>query len=353
MQENFLMKILILCLFALLLVPVMAQDEEADFPDIIGKAVPEAEALLNAGTYRLDPIILAVDSGTNTDTLNTVDSFEIAEDGIIVQVTVFREYNVELIWENTEAFAGQPGLVGLNLNNNELFTLVNLSDEELSLRNIQIGNFEISAWGDMLRPRQCAQAWSFDIQSFIEISGCEFIQGGSIVNITNPDEQFWINNESFEVFQNGIHRGRCVTADGGCQLWLSPLVIAEDIAPYILLIYDMNELVIYNSSDSQWMDINHIAFNDSAAILSDVRNWDAVAYPDIARLAPGQCVRFTNNLTDDNESIENCFTLARQDTSEADMFWTEGFIVNDTLKGTHRETCPPASNERTICLFGR
>lgn len=345
-MQDFLMKILILCLSILLILPVMAQDDETDFPDIIGKTVPEAEALLNAGAYRLDSIILATDSGTYTDTPNTIDSFEIAEDGTIVQVRVLREYNVELIWENTEAFAGQPGLVGLNLNNNELFTLVNLSDEELSLRNIQIGNFEASAWGDILRPRQCAQAWSFDIQSFIEISGCEFVQIESIVNITNPAEQFWINNETFDVFQNGIHRGICVIADGGCQLWLSPLPIAEDIAPYIYLIYDKNELIIYNNSETQWMDINHIAFSDSRSTSSD-----AVAYPDIERLAPGQCVRFTNN--SNNPPVEDCFTLARQDTVESDIFWTENFIVNDTLNGTHRETCPPASDERTICLFGR
>ena len=56
-------KLLILCVLSLLLIPVMAQEDETDFPDIIGKTVPQAEALLNDGTYQLDPIILSTNTG--------------------------------------------------------------------------------------------------------------------------------------------------------------------------------------------------------------------------------------------------------------------------------------------------
>jgi hypothetical protein len=328
-----------------LLLPVSAHEDENSVPNILGKTLPQAEALLIVSNYQLDPIILSTDSAQGT--VNTVVDFEILDDSH-VRVTILREYNVELIWENAAAFATQGGL--LNLDGDELFSFVNLSNEEFSLRNIQIGSFSTSEWGPTLRPRWCAQIWTFAEDDGLRLPECADVQGGSIVNISNAIQQFWRGNDSFDIYQNGIYRASCQTSAGRCQLWLSPLAIAEDIAPYVYLIYDDTQLIIYNNSASQWMDLSQLAINEMP-VLSAPQNWDSGGENDLERLAPHQCVRFTRN--QEAEPLLACDVIATQDTRRAEVFWRNVFALVDTLNGHRTYTCPAASNERTICSLGR
>ena len=339
MQRLFLLIIVV----SLCLLPTIAQDEASEFPDIIGKTLPQAAALLNTSNYRLAPMMLSTNSGEGV--LNTIIDFEILENNV-VQVTVLREYNVRLIWENSDAFANQAGL--RDLNGDELFTFVNLSDEQLSLANIQIADFETSVWGTFLRPNQCAQAWSYSNTSFVTLDDCEAVQGGSITSITQTNQQFWLTEESFDIYQNGVYRATCQQSQGTCDLWLSPSAIAEDIAPYIYLIYDDNQLLVFNNSDNQWMDVSQVSINNSR-ILSETRNWDWIRFEAFERLAPNQCLRFTTTLND--EIFDDCDQIAYQVTEDA--FWTESFTVQDNLNGTSTYQCPPSAGNRTICLFGR
>jgi|GEM_PF-5401546 len=336
-------KILILCVLSLLLIPVMAQDEETSIPDIIGKTVPQAEALLNNSDYRLDPVILSTEDGDGE--LNTVIDFDILDDGF-VQVTVLREYNVRLIWDNAEAFADATFLG--DVSDDALFTLVNLSADDLYLRNVEIADFNTSAWEANLLPDQCAQIWSFEEDNHFPQEGCGLIQGGNVTSITQPDRQFWRNGESFDVQQNGLYRATCDIAAGSCEFWLSPDAIAEDLTEYVYLIYDDDELLIYNNSETQWMEVSELNFSGDLA-LSDIRNWeDEVS---VERLAPGQCLRYTTDL--ENETLQQCAAIAYQITSSRDVFWTEEFSLEDSLNGSQTIECPASSGGRTLCIAGR
>lgn len=338
-------QVLILCILSLLLLPVLAQDNESDFPDIIGKTVPQAEALLNRSLYQLDPVILSTNTGDGD--LNTVSGFEIMDDGT-VQVTVLREYNVRLIWDNADAFTNVTYLG--NVDDDDLFTLVNLSGDNLYLPNLQIADFDSSAWEASLMPDQCAQIWTFTEDAPFQREECTSIRGGNVTGITQSSAQFWRNGEDFEVYQNGIYRATCQIAAGNCELWLSPDDIAEDLTGYVYLIYDDDELLIYNNSETQWMDVSRLNFNNDLA-LSDVRNWDWMNHDGFERLAPGQCLRYTTD--PENDKQEDCIELAYQITPSTEIFWTEAFTLNDSLNGNATIECPASSGERTLCIAGR
>ena len=107
----------------------------------------------------------------------------------MVQVTVLREYNVQLIWDNTEAFASATFLG--DVSDDSLFTLLNTSGDELFLRNIQIADFDPSAWQRFLMPDQCAQIWTYQETQPFQREESATIQGGNVTSIVQPGQQFW------------------------------------------------------------------------------------------------------------------------------------------------------------------
>ncbi len=336
--------LLTLCLL-FLFIPVLAQEEtpEPSVGDVIGLNLPQAEAFLNSLEYRLNPI-LVMDYDSDAPP-NTVIDYELVLDS--VTLIVAREANIELVWDITD-YLETATFLG-DLEGDELFTMVNLSDETIDLRNIQLGDFATSAWGTVLRAGQCVQAWTFIENDGYRIPNCEDVQGG-ILNLTQPSQQFWRNEPEFTVTQNGIHRGTCQTSEGTCTLWVSPTAIAEDLAPYIYLVYDAEQWLIYNNSETQWMDLSQVVINDLPNV-SNERNWDTVSIPDLDRLAPNQCVRFTVDATQD--SLLDCDEIAVQEISAEGIFWSEIFTLNDSLNGRTSRDCPASLGERTICLLGR
>lgn len=340
---------LLLCLILLLSTNIFAQDDATSiptFPNLIGLTPAQAEAELNLLGLRLDPIINSVNTGDgelNTIVSQSPTSDAVATEGDTARVTVLRELNVELIWQTPSQ-------------NNRLFTIRSLVDETISLRGLQfISNLNTtpshtSNFPDSLRPRQCVQAWTFvpNATDFEVLEGCEFVQGDGVIGLPDSADQFWIGESSFDVVQNGIYRATCEHADGICQIWVSPSVIAEDITPYIYLIYDNQQLIVYNNSDSQWMDLSQIVLADLSP-LSDERNWDTIIIPDLDRLAPNQCVRFM--LDASAESLQDCHEIANVITDNS--FWTTSFTVTDTLINTTIKQCPASTDTRTLCLLQR
>ncbi len=337
---------LTICLLFLLLIPALAQEEtpEPTVADVIGLNLPQAEAFLNSLEYRLNPMF-QTDFDNDAD-LNTVTDYEITDDDSVM-VTVAREANIELVWDITD-YLETATFLG-DLEGDELFTMVNLSDEAIALSNIQIADFEASAWGGFLRAGQCVQAWTFVENNGYRLPNCSDVQGG-ILNLIQTSQQFWRNDTEFTVTQNGIHRGTCQTSEGTCTLWVSPTAIAEDIAPYIYLIYDAEQWLVYNNSETQWMDLSQVVINNLPN-LSNARNWDTITIPDLDRLAPNQCVRFTVDTTQD--SLIDCEEIAMQEISAEGIFWSEVFTLNDSLNGRTSRNCPPSLGERTVCLLSR
>ncbi|MGJ3239211.1 MAG: hypothetical protein ACFE0Q_10940 [Anaerolineae bacterium] len=338
--------IIIIYLFALMFSITHAQDAPPTVPDVIGQTVPRAEATLNAEGYRLNPLIRIV-TATEGLTPDTVQAVSTPDAENRVQVTVARVPNVELIWDNSDSFAETNFLA--NRDPNDLFTLVNLSDEILSLRNVQIGNLSASAWGTELRALNCVQIWTFNESNGFTLPECGSIQGGGILNRLNRADQFWLEPQ-FDVYQNGIHRGRCERDAGRCSVWLSPAPIAQDLTPYLYLIYDTNEFIIFNNSDAQWMDFASVTLPDVPP-LSDASFWDGARIPDLQRLAPGQCVRLA--LAPDADELITCDAIATVSIVALDIFWRERFTINDMLNGERQHECPPALSGRTLCLFER
>lgn len=338
--------LLTLCLSLLIFIPALAQEEtpEPTVADIIGLNVPQAEALLNRLEYRLNPMLLADFAGEAQ--VNTVIDYEIADDNRVI-VTVAREANIELVWDITDYLETAVFLGAMD--GDELFTMVNLSDENIALQNIQIADFSVSAWGRFLRAGQCAQAWTFEENDGLRLPDCGGVQGG-ILNLMDTSQQFWRNDAQFTVTQNGVHRATCQQSVGTCRLWLSPTSIAEDIAPYIYLIYDDEQWIVYNNSASQWMDLSQIVLNDLPN-LSDARNWDTVTIADLDRLAPNQCVRFARNPS--QASLISCDEIAVQQVNADAIFWAETFTLTDSLNGDSTRNCPSSIGERTVCLRQR
>lgn len=341
-----------LCCLCLCL-PILAQDNDVPVPDLTGLTAPEAEAQLNALGLRLDPLIAFTDEGRGEiDRIieQSVAADDTADSGDIITVTILREYNVELIWDNSDFLEDTPSI--RSVDGDDVFTLHNLSDETLNLNGIQIGNFEARNWGDTLRPEQCVQIWSFNEENALQIPECDVVQGGSgVLSRPNAADQFWIGDGFFDVTQNGVHRGRCEHADGRCRVWVSLTEDAEDTAPYIYMLYDAQQLMIVNNSQSQWMDVSRVELANLTS-LTDESLWDTIIIPDLERLAPNQCLWFTEDVT--LTALVECDVIATQETSTPAIFWDESFIVT-FAEAADDETnqCPAASDTETICLLER
>ncbi len=336
--------VFMLCCF--IIVPINAQEDDDAFPDIIGKTIAQAEALLNASDFRLAPTILITDEADGD--VNTIVDYSILDDDNLVQVTVLRAYNVSLVWDNTEFFANFANM--RNLANDDLLTLINLSDEDIPLRNIQIADFDSSRWQAVLRANQCAQIWTFTENNPFQLDDCATIQGANVTSISDAASQFWRSDEPFEVYQNGIQRASCDPSAGRCDFWVSHSIIADDLAPYLYAIYDDSQFIMVNNDDTRWMDLSQLNIA-SIGDLSDMRTWETITHPDLDRLAPNQCVWVTRNANAD--MLMDCQVIATLVLPASDIFWTAPFAIEDRITQARTLDCPAAIDQETRCLLSR
>lgn len=348
--------LLIAVLFIMLMIPVVAQENEetiVTIPDLSGLTLPEAAKVLNENNMLLDPIILSLDSEEQEATLNTIvaQSPEAGtevdpETETIVTISVLRDFNVLLVYYN-EALERQ----GIETDH---FTIINLGESEINIDGIVFQSdqrqFVASKWRDsIIKLDQCFQLWSNPNNGIHQPSECGTLAGTGILQDVSTAERFWKETTSFTVMQDGVYRGTCDIAAGRCELWVSPQMIAEEVTEYAYFVYDEHELVVYNRSETQWMPLHQIQLNDFGN-LNNLRLWSTSLFEVLTFLAPQQCVIFSDNSRD--ESLVECDEIAQKNSPDDNIFWRDGFtVISSHEYGTER-TCPPP-NGQTFCLIPR
>ncbi len=352
-------------LFTLLfaVAPLAAQTELVTVPDLTGMNVPQAAAALNRAGLRLGVQTAAgwnVESGVPENTISgqSVASGEQVVRGAAIDVTVLRSANVRLIYDDND------------------LTLVNLSTELIDLRGVTFtvvegssASFAATRWANDLRGAQCVQVWSVGRNGPKEVEGCESIQAWLVTN--NPAEHFWTQTGGalrFSVVQDGVERAVCDAAPPNsqdqpvqCDLFLSSAVAAET-TPYIYFAYTVSALAVINTSVDRWMPLGQaVVINNNPNLTvpgATLTLGDATLFgsPDIvaniALLAPGQCLLFTDSSAD-VDAPQACDVIAGLDVAPMLTFWSVDFQYVSLSDG-QRRACPAATPERlTLCVLPR
>ena len=336
-----------------------AQEETVRVPDVTGLSVPAAAAHLNRNGLALGTQ-LAQDwtSGAGVEP-NTVGAQSILPGesvalGTAIDLTILHAPNVLLIYDDND------------------LTLVNQSSADLDLTGItftSIGGaspaaFAATRWASSLRNNRCGQVWSITRNGPKGQPECEFVQNWLSTN--NPAEHFWTGSNGarqFSIHQNGIERAVCdVSTNGRCGFYI-PTETEDIVTPFIYFAYTNDALAIINRSDDQWMPLSRTTIynNNPNLSASDLPlpvgsptifgNPETVA--DISRLAPGQCLLFTNSTPGTDEPPQTCDVIARLDIGTDLIFWAADFDFDSVTDGKRR-TCPAAVDGKiTVCLMPR
>jgi len=211
-------------------------------PDVLGQTLPQATASLNAaglqvGNVKTSTTATDIQHGLNSITIQNPSADEMVQAETAVDLTIFREYNVRLFYDDAQ----------LNILNN--------TDQSLNILNVafrtEAGHtLELSDIGWQTRDNenarlivinahQCLQLWAIAINNFVQPPECNSILGWRV--ISNIDSQFWIGSEGaerFYVLQDGLERAVCNTGVASCEFYLSNSEIPEDVTEYIYLVYD-------------------------------------------------------------------------------------------------------------------
>lgn len=347
-------KLFIMLLLIVLMIPVLAQDEEEDIalmPDLSGLTAPEAESILNTHSQelRLDPIILSLDANSHEGAINTIGEQSIGADeavehGEVITISLIRDFNLLLIYRNET----------LRVMDNH-FTMINLSDGEINIDGITLQSnertFAASDWrASTIRDGQCFQLWSSPKIGNHQPAECSALAGVGILEGIPDNQQFWKDTDTFTVMQDGVYRASCEVAAGSCELWVSPQAIAEDVTEFAYFVYDEHQLYVYNYAPQQWMPLSEIRLADSERRLNDLQLWSSNVIPDINFLAPNQCVRFSS--ANAGESLADCLVIASSTLTQLNNFWSDGFIVHSLYQKSIEHTCPAPSGQ-TFCLVPR
>lgn len=316
-------------------------------PDVTGLTVPEAAARLNAAGLRLGLIsdLQGIAGQSNTVEAQLPTAGSAAQPGDTVDLTVWRSGLVQLVYDDND------------------LTLMNLSDQDLSLRRVYFRSvdgtaspsFEATEWANRLRGEQCMQIWSIPTSDPKTVEGCDVFQ--QWVYRTVPGAHFWTganDTTRFEVIQDGVARGVCVIDDGECSLYLAPFAgksgIAPDIAEYVTLLYNADTLWITNRTANRWLPTGDLLVGGTQ--VGDLAIYDRVsevANPQL--LAPGQCLRWERPGTTADSEADPCAVVG---VARLSGFWTQTFNVMNQVDGAPRE-CPPVLqvDETVLCLLPR
>jgi len=335
--------------------PVFAQEQTVTVPDVIGLNVPQAAALLNNNGLRLggeNNQGWTAESGMpeNSITGQSVPAGQSLAFGTAVDVDVLRSPNALLIYDDND------------------LTLVNNTGGELNLSGITFaavdgGGAQMAAtrWAGFLRVGQCVQVWSVGRNGPKGLDECSTIQNWLVT--TNAGEHFWTGaggTTQFTVLQNGVPRATCpVTNPGRCEFYLSGAGAGGDTTEYVYFAYTPDRMAIINQSTDKWMALEGFYMVNRLANGAPVFPGDPTLYtrfpPDVetvSRLAPGQCILYTNQTPTSEDPPQPCDVIARLDIGPSVIFWGADFGVASS-DGQER-TCPLPQPERlTICVMPR
>src|SRR5689334_3960690 len=336
---------------------VAAQDQSVTVPDVSGLNVPQAAALLNKNGLRLgleNNQGWTADSGLPENTINgqSVPAGQTTPFGTSVDVNVLRSPNALMIYDDND------------------LTLVNHSGGDLNLTGLTFvaadGNgaqLAGSRWAASLRDGQCTQVWSVGRNGPKGLDECSNIQNWLVT--TNAGEHFWTGEggtTQFNVLQNGVPRATCPVANPGrCEFYLSAGGGSSDATDYVYFAYTPDRLAVINQSTDKWMTldgfnvVNNFAETKGAPVYLGDPNLYTKHPPDVEtvnRLAPGQCILYTNQSPGTDSPPQPCEVIARLDIGAAVIFWGADFGVASS-DGEQR-TCPaPKEGQLTICVMPR
>ncbi len=362
---------IIACLLALVgmlnTAPLIAQAQDgpsASVPDLTGLSVPAAAASLNRVGLALGPQIdqpwtEATGLPPNTVVGQDIPPGQAVAAGTAIGITVLRSPNVLLLYDA------------------EGITLINQSGADLDLNGLIFtaldGNtpaaFPATNWLPGLSAGDCAQLWAVRRTGPSRPAECRAIQRW--LSTVNPAVHFWTGANGvtrFSVNYGGVERATCPAAPPGagqqrCAFFLPAGVAAGDVTEYIYLAYTSDRLIVFNQTQDRWMPLQGVKlynYNPNVIIrgaeltVSDPGLY-AILNPaaDTSRLAPGQCLFFTNSSPEATTPPQPCEAIARLDIDPSLVFWAADFEVGSVTDG-QRHSCPAASPDKlTLCIMPR
>ncbi len=359
---SYLWIIVTLVCLGLLSQPAFAQEDMVTVPDLTGQLAPKAAASLNHVGLNLGAEtrgLWTAASGLpqNSISVQSLAAGQQVKRGSAIDVTVLRAPNLILIY-------GDKTLTVANLTG-ETLDLTELSFNTLNgTRRI---SFSGTLWQvDEIDNTQCAQIAAVQRQGPVQTDPCSAIR--TWFWTTNSGNHFWLDLNGvtrFNVVQSGVERGTCNAARAGaasqrCELYL-PSSGGEDATEYVYFAYTINQLAVINKSANKWMPltgatiINHapaVAGSDFA--FADPKVFGSpITIGQTDRLAPGQCLLYTNRSAPATSTPESCDVIARLDLDPSVVFWTLDFGLNSVTDDV-QHTCPAAvADKLTICAMPR
>ena len=347
--------------------PAGAQGDPVTVPDVTGLSAPAAAARLNEsglalGSQSGEAWAEASGVPANTISAQLPAAGASVERGTSVDVTVLRSPNALLLYDAESVTLINQGSAPLNLNG----LVFNALDGFVP------ASFQATNWLGVLDANgHCAQLWSVQRGSADRPAECvEGVQRW--LSTVNTSVHFWTGANGvtqFSVVYNGVERAVCEAAAPGeprkqCAFYLPGAVGGEDATPYVYLAYTTDSLAVINESSDQWMPLAETAIvnaNPNVAVAGGVTfaagdpqlfgNPPTVA--DVTRLAPGQCLLYTNSSPTVAAPPEDCTVIARLDVEPSLIFWGADFEIISATDG-QRYTCPAAvADLLTICVVPR
>ncbi len=345
----------LLCVLMGLIVVSSAAAQDAAVPDLAGLSVPEAAAALNRVGLRLGAENnqgWTAESGLPQNSISgqSIPAGQAAAPGTAVDVDVLRSPNTLLIYDDND------------------LTLVNNTGGTLGLGGVTFraldgsgASFSAGRWGGGLTAGDCGQVWSVGRGSGKDLPECGSVQW---MTTNNPGEHFWTGaggTTQFGVFQDGLQRGTCAVANPGrCEFYLSGGA-SGDATEYVYFAYRLENLAIINTSSSQWMVLDGFAVTNNyvppfgaSVNVSDPTLYGAGVNPvaDIRRLAPGQCVLFTNSSPGSDQPPQPCDVIAQLNVGDTVKFWGADFGIGSS-DGIARSCPAAAAGKLTLCIMPR
>lgn len=336
---------------------IAAQDAAVTVPDVNGLSVPQAAAVLNRSGLRLGTENnqgWTAESGLPENSINgqTPAAGQSVPFGSAVDVNVLRSANALVIYDDND------------------LTLVNQTGGEMNLTGITFvaadgagAQLAGTRWASSLRTGQCTQVWSVGRNGPKGLDECLAIQNWLVTN--NAGEHFWTGTGGttrFNILQNGVLRATCPVANPGrCAFFAAGSSTGGDSTDYVYFAYTPDRMAIINISSDRWMTLEGFFVRNNFAEFKGVTvsPADASLYgslgPDVetvSRLAPGQCILYTNSAPEKDAPPEPCDVIARLDINPAAIFWGADFGIGSS-DGKERTCPPPQPGRLTICIMPR
>ena len=333
---------------------ISAQGEKVIVPDLTGLSVPQAAAQLNRIGLNLgfeNPVPWMEASGLPQNKINgqSVSAGQQIPKLSAIDVIVSRITNIILLYD-------YDGL-----------TLVNKTGLNLDLTDLKLNSFAATTWQvSQIADGQCAQIWAISKRAPENISDCTNIQ--TWLFSTNEGLHFWRSTPEsahFTFSKGGVEYGVCnaavrATQPMRCDIYL-PENAQDDLTDYIFFAYTAEQLTIRNNSADAWMPVGDvIIINNLTAVkgftfLPGDANSYAIRAPvgRVDKLAPNQCIWFTNRDPALIAPPQTCDVIAKLDVDPTLIFWASDFGVDGALD-TKPHLCPKATvGKLTICVMPR